>query len=303
MNKQIPNLLLTCLLLISGCASTEKPMQAERTLDLPTWYTNPTTETSELSPVSLLMKTPEHLDIFRRKYELPGWMVYGVVRSLGARELIVTATHKTYTEVKNDLSTVMVVDDIKYDVHVNGIDQALQNIARQCALAENGYKRREVILSHLTRRSGAYVLFCLAPNQRTGMDMLTASDGDQTPMEQFSTESTETQPKPGWSESNTRYESTVIGQITNNNLFDSFRRTEEEAIYDMAKHIVIKQGKIHQASVTEKSESEVALQKNISLSIRGLRIDRRKVDLNMNTCIVTISVPKDGIAVNKIDPK
>ena len=249
------------------------------------------------------MKMPDHLELFRRKYELPGWMIYGVVRSRGTRELIVTATHKSYTEVENDLSSVMVVDDIQYDVNVNGIDQALQKIARECALAENGQKRREVIISHLKRRWGPYVLFSLEPRRVAGLSMLASTDGDKTPMEQFSTASTEIQTKLGWSESSTRYENTLVGAIRNNNFYDSFRRTEEEAVYDMAKNVVIKYSKMREASVLDSNESEASKQNKISLKIKGLRIDRRKVDLLSNTCIVTISVPKDGITTNIISPK
>ena len=159
------------------------------------------------------------------------------------------------------------------------------------------------MISHLMRRSGAYVLFSLEPNQKTGLSLLATADGEETPMEQFSTGSTETKAKPGWSESGERYKNTFIGEIRNNNLFDSFRVTEEEAIYDMAKHIVLKYGKERQESVSSKSESEGDPEKNISLKIKGLRIDRRKVDLDLNNCIVTVSAPKDGVTINKSFPK
>jgi hypothetical protein len=82
---------------MSGCATTENAEDQERYVELPTWYTNPTPEMQNQTAVNLLMKTPEHLDVFRRKYELPGWMIYGVVRCLGAKELMVTAIHKTFT--------------------------------------------------------------------------------------------------------------------------------------------------------------------------------------------------------------
>jgi hypothetical protein len=194
----------------------------------------------------------------------------------------------------------MVVDNIQYDVQIHGIEKAIQKIAKRCALAESGLKRREMLVSHLTRRAGAYVLFSLEPRPESGMELLTKTDGDNTPMERFSSTSEETPDSLGWSATASRYENTFAGEIRNNDLFDSFRRVEEDAIYDMARNIVAQYTSGKQQGSTEDPALNSSSSLNIRLTIKGLRIDRRKVDLKSNNCIVTISAPIDGVSIDKV---
>lgn len=300
MRKILP--LFALLLLFSfGCATNRKDQKPIGIVSMPTWFTAPPPELRECVPVSLKMKTPAHLDSFGIKYELPGWMIYGVVRSLGTKELIINGTCRAYTETVNGLSSEVIVDNIYYDVSVNGTDATLQQIAKDCAIAENELKRREVLASHVKRRFGAYVLFGMDPSADTDNNLLIGSGADDTPMEQFSTETPPADNHVGWSETDTHYENTVMGEISNNDLFDSFRRTEENAIYDFAKNIMVKFSQMSKNVVIGSGNStettEEVRKEEIGLRVCGLHVIRRKVDLTSNTCIVTVTAPKNGITL------
>ncbi len=287
---------LLLLLLVTGCTSTHKNTEPAMSLTLPTWFTAPSNKEMNCVPVRLRMKLPAHLNAFSRKYKLPGWIIYGSVRSLGTKELIVKGTYRTFAKTKPDHTSEVLIDDINYDVSISGIDSALQKIAKECITAENETKRLEVLASHAARQFGTYALFCPKPNATPGKNTSKEPEPDDSPMEEFRTDTPIEITDVGWSESDTHYNTTITGKIRHNDLFYSFMRTEENAIQDLSKTIIIKFIRIRR----KETMTTVSLSKTleeIKIKIRGLHVVRRKADLSSNTCSVTITVPKSGVSL------
>jgi hypothetical protein len=289
-----PSLLL--LLFLTGCASTHKQAKPVKFLTLPTWFTAPSNKEMNCVPVRLRMKSPAHLNAFSRKYKLPGWIIYGSVRSLGTKELTVKGTYRAFAKTKPDQTEEVLVDDINYDVSISGIDSTLQRISKECIIAENETKRLEVLASHAVRQFGTYALFTLKPNVTSNKNPSKEPEPDDTQVEEFRTDTPIEAIDVGWSETGTHYNTTMTGKIEYNDPFYSFMRTEENAIHEISKNIIIKFIRMRRKeSITTVSSSTTS--EEIEIKIRGLHVVRRKADLSSNTCSVTITVPKNGVTL------
>ncbi|OVE75586.1 hypothetical protein BVX97_04150 [bacterium E08(2017)] len=286
MKHHLTLIIICAAAILTGCASTKPDKEEASFLTLPSWYTQPGPDHMHSVPVDLSMRIPSHLLVFRQKYELPAWVIYGAVRSLGTEEITVSAAVRTQTQKNEDASTRTQVTNLSYNVSINGIDDALQSIARKCLIAESRIKYQEVLASHIQQRFGSFILYSLEPNPKPDRSLLIDPSISETETERFSTEDESLQKEFGWLETDTHYVNTVPGPILQNDLLESFRKTEEEAIYDMARNILAQ----HELKDMEPG-------KLINISIKNLYVTRRQVDLSSNLCVVTIKAPKNGVTL------
>ncbi len=292
--------------LLSGCASTPQ-LPRSGSMELPRWLTEPSPLLEKDVPVSLHMSCPEHLDEFCDRYKLPPWVVYGVVRCLGADEFVVNGVFRRFSITDEYGESNVVVDKLHYDVVRRRIERRLRSIARAVGDAETELDRMNVLGSYVRRRFGAFVLFSLdhadavqvAPENFTNLLLETGESLDE--MERFDRDYVAGLGiHPGWTETKDYYQVVQAGGFGYGNPMDSFRRTEEEGIHELARSLVVKFSHLQRQFSSERSIAddvqEEAVREEIVLRMRGVRILRRVVDPGQRACMVTVRVPRDGVA-------
>lgn len=293
-----------------GCRSPRGAYLATRQgeVSLPLWFTSPAGAEQSDVPASMGMVLPDQLKPLAEEYGLPGWAVYGVVRSLGSEEFLVNGVVRTFT-VRDELGeSRVVVDDVYYDVDPTRAEAILAGIARNCAAAETELDRHHALGRFVIERHGSFVLFSLAravPLSETGdkafENLLLTSGEGRAPVETFEPGDTDGFPQIGWEETGTHYVSTMAGRFQYARPIRSFRRVEEDAIKDLAKGLVVKfshMRKGYEDSQVEETGGirEETFREEIRLRMRGVRVTRRVVDLDRCLCLVVVRVPKDGVA-------
>jgi len=269
---------------------------------LPQWFTMPRGDEQTDTPVSLGIQLPDHLVELGDEFGLPHWVVYGVVRSLGAREFLANGTVKTFSVTDEQGESSVVVDDVYYDVPADRIRAILQAITVDCAEAENELARHNVLGVYVRRRFGGIILFSLDHAGELDTNLLLTSGVSNDPMETFDVDKPETLPVIGWRETASHYITTLPGRYMYGNPVLAFRRTEEEAIRDLAKTLMHKFSHMRKAVVDGASGrvddeiKEETYREEITLRMRGVRVLRRAVDVKQGLCLVEVSVPRNGVA-------
>jgi len=291
-------------LVVSGCASPPCAFYTRPgEVQLPEWFTMPKGDEQADTPVNLGVRLPAHLVPLAAEFGLPNWVIYGVVRSLGAREFLANGNVRTFSVSDEGGESSVIVDDVYYDVPAERIRAELAAIARACMSAENKLERHNVLGAFVRRRFGGIILFTLdhAGEQESNLLMTTGESRD--PMEVFDVDHPETMPVVGWRETGSHYITTMPGPFIYGNPVLAFRRTEEDAIRDLAKALLLKFSHMRKAVVdtgTGRVDDEIkeeVYREEITLRMRGVRVVRRVVDVGRGLCLVEVSVPRDGVAL------
>lgn len=281
------------------CGFNTRPSEVK----LPQWFTMPQGDEQADTPVSLGIQLPEHLVALGDEFGLPHWVVYGIVRSLGAREFLANGTVKTFSVSDEQGESSVVIDDVYYDVPVDQIRAILQAIAVDCAEAENELVRHNALGVYVRRRFGGIILFSLDHAGERDTNLLLTSGATTDPMETFDVGVPETLPVIGWRETGSHYITTMPGRYMYGNPVLAFRRTEEEAIRDLAKTLLHKFSHMRKSIVDGASGrvddeiKEDVYREEITLRMRGVRVLRRAVDVEQGLCLVEVSVPRNGVAM------
>ncbi len=310
MNRRKRQILQTAALLlagggvlVAGCrqAGVVRTATHPAEVHLPQWFTAPQADEQRDVPVSLGVQLPPHLSPLAREFRLPNWVIYGVVRSLGADEFLANGIFRSFSVVDERGSSRVVIDDVYYDVPMDQVRRVLSGIATECGAAETERERLDVLGSFVQRRYGGMVLFSLRRGN-DGPNLLLSSGRSTDPAETFARGRTpEPMPVVGWRETGGRTITTMIGTFHYGNAELSFRRTEEEAIRDLAKGLMFKFSHMSKQfieggdKVSEDMKEEV-YREEITLRMRGVRVRRRVVDMERGLCVVEVCVPVDGVA-------
>lgn len=295
-------LLIAVFVVIAGCRSSHCYNAKQFDLKLPEWFTMPRGDAQTDTPVSLGICLPEHLQKLTKEYGLPGWVVYGVVRSLGAREFLANGVIKTFTVTDEYGESSVVVDEIYYDVADVKIRLILASIASACADAKNELDRKNILGGFVVKRFGSIVLFSLDHAGECDGNLLMTTGESSDAMEQFDETHSAELPVVGWKETSTHYITTMPGTFMYGNPVLAFRRTEEEAIRDLAKTLLHKFSHMRKSVVDDASDQvddeikEDVFREEITLRMRGVRVLRRAVDVKNGLCLVEVSVPRNGVA-------
>ena len=298
------------LVLAAGCRAPQVIGPGARQLAYPTWFTSPVGEQQAEAPVSLDMRLPPHLAPLQKVFALPGWVIYGTVRCLGSVEFAVQGNTRVFTVRDEDGETRIVVDDIYYDVASGLVRAVLAQILADCAAGETELDRKNVLGRHVRRRFGGYVLFTLADGDAGAAEgearenPLLVSGASDDAMETFDDGTAAAASKVGWRESAGYYEVTAAGDFRYGDPLGTFRQTEEDAIHDLAKAMVLRFSHMQRAVVEVTRDmtsgtTEDVVREQIGLRMRGVRVVRRIVDPARGVCLVTVRVPRDGVALAK----
>jgi len=286
-----------------GCSSTGGKDAFRVDVKLPRWFTAPTAAQQKDTPVDLGIRLPEHLRKFSDEYGLPGWVVYGVVRSLGSREFVANGKIKTFTVSDDYGESSIVVDEVYYDVSETEIRSVLAGIAAQCAEAETEIERKNILGGFVVRRFGGLVLFSLDCTGRPDGNLLLTTGESRDAMELFSKGENSELPQIGWRETPAAYITTVSGTFMYGSPALAFRRAEEDAIKELAKSLMLKLSHMRK-SFTEDVDGDVVNEidedvycEEITLRMAGVRVLRRAVDMDRGICLVEISVPRSGVSI------
>lgn len=300
------SLLLTSVLGLAsvGCAhgphSRRIPTPVE--LGLPRWFTDPAPDDRSLPPVALGMALPPHLAEFGERHALPGWAVYGVVRALGAEEFVVRGVVRTYSLRDEYGESRHVVEDVHYDVPRTRIEQALTGIQTTCAAGATELERLNALGAHVAQRFGALAQFSLTPLDRRENLLLTTGES-HGPRETFSAGVALT-PHLGWTDGPDEYRVCVAGAFSYSGIFESFRRAEEQAIQELATGLLVKFSQVQRTAVDTGMTggfTEDVSKEELALTLRGLRVNRRLINLSDATCFVEIAIPRAGVAYLTMD--
>jgi len=268
---------------------------------LPLWFTTPPAEDQRDVPVSLGVNLPPHLLPLGKQFGLPHWVIYGVVRSIGAREFLANGTFKSFTVVDEQGESRVVIDDLYYDVPMDKVRQMLASIAMECGEADTERERLDVLGSFVKRRYGSLILFSLDRKVDMKTNLLLTSGKSDDPVETFSVGQPGKMPEIGWKESGGQSVTTMVGPFNYGNAELSFRRTEEESIRDLAKGLMFKFSHMNKSyieggvNVSDDIKEEV-YKEDITLRMRGVKVQRRVVDMARGLCLVEVCVPVGGVA-------
>jgi len=304
MIRAVINLCLAgCIVFISGgCQSSRCCYRNLSETKLPEWFTMPSGAEQSDTPVSMGIRLPKHLQNLSKKYELPNWVVYGVVRSLGSDEFLANGKIKTFQVSDADGEDSIVVDDVYYDVTHDKVDSVLREIVSRCASAENELERQNILGEYVVKRFGGIVLFSLNRAGSAGENLLLTTGESDDAMEVFNKTHPEQLPKIGWRETSTHYITTISGTFMYGNPVLAFRRTEEDAIMDLAKTLLLKLSHMRKSFADDIDKQADGIDEDvyceeITLRMRGVRVQRRVVDVERGLCLVVVSVPRDGVAL------
>lgn len=270
-------------------------------VQLPRWYTEPPIEEQQDVPASLNASLPPHLQPLAVEFHLPDWVIYGVVRSLGAQEFVANGTFRSFSIMDEQGESQVVIDNLYYDVPMEKVHQVLVSIAAECAAAETERGRLDVLGSFVHRRFGGLILFSLSRQSDMKTNLLLTSGKSTDPVELFSRETTETMPKVGWKEADGYTTTTMVGAFHYGNAEQSFRIIEEEAIRDLAKGLMFKYSHMQKNFIeggvnTRDDMKEEVYKEDITLRMRGVAVRRRAVDMGNGLCLVEVCVPVKGVA-------
>ncbi len=289
-------------LLLAGCLHRAPPLhEPVNQIALPLWFTRPPKSEQALVPVDLNMRLPDALTALATAFELPGWVVYGVVRGLGAGEFLANGTFKRFTLSDAQGESSVVADSVVYDVDGGRVRQELNRIATACREAGNELERRHVLGRHVHRRFGGYILFGMVMKP-AGSDNLLLTDGiAEDPMEVFTRDCAPDFPALGWQETAADYIETHAGPFAYGSPVEAFRRTEEEAIRELAKTLLMKFSHMSRDAVSSEQSAggdyrEDVIREEVRLRLRGVRVLRRAVDLERNLCIVQVAVGRSDVS-------
>lgn len=270
-------------------------------VSLPVWFTTPSGDVQHDVPVSLGVTLPPHLVPLAKQFGLPNWVIYGVVRSLGAQEFMANGTYRSFSVVDEQGESSVVIDNLFYDVSMDQARSILMGISAECAQAESERDRLDVLGSFVRRRFGGLVLFSLDRQSDMKTNLLLTSGKSADPMETFEKGSPDTRPKIGWKEEGGYTVTTMVGPFHYGNAEFSFRLTEEEAIRDLAKGLMFKfshmrKGFADSGVNVAGDVKEETYKEEITLKMRGVIVRRRVVDMERGLCLVEVAVPVDGVA-------
>ncbi len=288
---------------VCGCQTAREAFAPRPTeIKLPKWFTQPQGQEQSDSPVNLDVRLPSHLQPLAQEFGLPNWVVYGVVRCLGSREFIANGTVKSFSVTDERGESVVTVDNVYYDVRPRQVRGMLKAIAIECAEAETELARQNVLGAFLLRRFGGIVLFSLDRAGEKKTNLLFVSGSSNDPMETFDVDDSESLPVIGWRETSTHYITTIPGTYMYGNPALAFRRTEENAIRDLAKTLLERFSHMRKSVLDTASDGpddeikEEVVREDIQLRMRGVKVERRAVDVKQGLCLVEVSVPRAGVA-------
>jgi len=304
MVRTIRNLCLSILFILgmNGCRSSHCYYASPSEMKLPEWFTMPQGQDQSDTPVSMGIRLPQHLKVLAEKYELPNWVIYGVVRSLGAGEFLANGTVKTF-RVSDELGEdSVVIDNIYYDVPEARIRSVLDDITAMSVGAENELERQNVLGNYVVRRFGGIILFSLDRAGTLDENLLLTTGETSDAMEIFDEDHPALLPMVGWRETSTHYVITEPGTFMYGNPVLAFRRTEEDAIRSLAKTLLLKLSHMRKSVVYDASDQiddeikEDVYCEEITLRMSGVRVLRWAIDVKRGFCLVEISVPRSGVA-------
>jgi hypothetical protein len=289
---------------LCGCRCTPCRLRPQpQEVKLPMWFTQPQGSEQADTPVNIGIRLPEHLMPLAEEFNLPSWVVYGVVRSLGAQEFLANGTLKMFSVVDSGGESSVVVDDVYYDVPASAIRSDLQAIATACMDAESELDRHNALGVNVHRRFGGILLYSLNAAGAPRSNLLLTSGVSKDPMEAFDSEHPESMPVVGWRETSSHYITTMLGSYLYGNPVLAFRRVEEEAIRDLAKSLLVKFSHMRKSvvdtttGIVDDEIKEEVYREEITLRMRGVRVIRRVVDVDRQLCLVEVSVPRSGVAM------
>ena len=291
------------MLVLSGCGTTSVSRPFVQKVRLPMWFTQPTGSEQADTPVNIGLVLPQHLQPLAEEFGLPNWVVYGVVRSLGSHEFLANGVLKSFSVVDAGGESTVVVDDVYYDVSNEKIRSELGRISVACTTAETERDRHDVLGAYARRRFGGILLFSLDHAGENKSNLLMTSGVSNDPMEVFDSTHPESMPTVGWRETASHYITTMPGPYMYGNPVLAFRRTEEEAIRDLAKTLLHKFSHMRKSVVdntTGRVDDEIkeeVYREELTIRLRGVRVLRRVVDVDRGLCLVELSVPRDGVAM------
>ncbi len=283
----------------TACVVRGRPLE----INLPEWFTRPTTVAADDVPVDIGMRLPADLVPFHKQYgDLPPWVVYGVVRSLGFQEFVVTGVLRAFTLTEGVSENRVVLDTVRYNVSADRVEAVLADVMKAYAEAGDDRARIAYLGRHLRRRFGSYALFSMVGGQTAVEDannllMRSGVSGDQ--METF-TNATEGFDPLGWRETATECRLTLAGEFRYGDAMGSFRKVEEDAIHEMARSVLVSLSHMHrqlgEGVAMAGAVQEDVRREQLVLRMAGVRVLRRMVDLKEGACVVTVAVPKSGIS-------
>lgn len=292
-------------LAFTGCRSAGGPYEPGRIV-LPRWFSEPAGAEQADAPVSLGMVVPPHLQPLVKTYKLPGWIVYGTVRCLGSDEFLVNGTFKRFSLTDDFGESNVVVDELHYDVDRGRIESTLHAIASAASEAETELDRQNVLGGHVRKRFGGFLLFSLnRAAEVAGADarnLLMESGASDDTLEFFTCDMDPgTLPALGWRETASHYTVTYAGAFRYGDLLGSFRRTEEDAIHDLARSLLVKFSHMRRRYTGapddhEEDVQEEVVKEQLRLRLRGVRVTRRMIDMHNSACVVVVTIPRRGVA-------
>ncbi|OGV63675.1 MAG: hypothetical protein A2498_11610 [Lentisphaerae bacterium RIFOXYC12_FULL_60_16] len=285
--------------MLTGSSRAAVPLQ----WSCPLWYSQPRGLEQSDAPVGFDMRLPDHLESFRRRYDIPGWMVYGVVRCLGSDEFLASGICRTYNVADRLGEDRVVVNRIHYEVPEARIRGELESIRTALDAAPDERSRQLVPGPYVKRRFGGFVLFSLNATISTGVagNLLEGSGQTEDPMETFVRGVSAALPAPGWEASGGAYRYTAAGEFRMRDPLRSFRITEEAAIEELVKGVMVLFSGVDRAYTASDGGregddlAEHVAREEVHLRLRGVRVIRRALDLEHGICLVTVTVPKSGI--------
>jgi len=303
---------LAVLVGFSGCETIAPYPVSKPSVSFPAWFSAPSAEEQRDTPVNMGMILPPHLTALAQEYALPGWVVYGVVRCLGADELHAQGTLKTFAVQDALGESRAVVDNIHYDVPAGQAAAVLSRISAAYGAAENEVDRQIVLGNYVKYRYGGFILFSLntgrnvRPGDERAESLLLGTGEWDGATELFEPGQTESMPRIGWQETASHYVVTQPGMFRYGSPVAAFRKTEEDAIYELAKSILFKLSRLEKSAVqkvgNEETETtiddvnEAAWKEEVSVRMRGVRVVRRFLDVDNGLCLVVVRVPKSGVS-------
>jgi hypothetical protein len=292
----------------AGCRTPVSITMPPANVALPVWLTAPEDAEQAQAPCSLGMTLPPHLEPYAREYELPAWAVYGVVRSLGADELLVNGTFRLFILRDRAGESRVQVDKVHYDVATDRTRAELGRLAGALAGAQDEAARLDVLGRHVRRRCGQFILFALEPETPPpgqpceGARLLAGSGQSDTPLERFDVTRPPAQDHTGWRETPDAFVMTTPGEFRYGDPLGTLRATEEEAIYDLARAMVLKFSQLRKDAYAGTGPDgrddvvEEVYKEEVRLRLRGVRVTRRIVDMKSGICLVTVTLPKSGVS-------
>ena len=293
----------------AGCVTEPEPrpeiVLIERTKSraaaLPAWVTNPPAGERGFVPLKVGMRGPPPIEKLARDHQVPAWIAYGVVRTVGAERMLVHGTKKVYRRSGGRTRDDVVIDEITYDVPYDRVVDLLDRIRADTSAgagASAAVEGEDPFDRYVLRREGDLVLFGM---ERPGEDAALRPDLPPDPGG-FDEPAMADVVKHGvrFTEGPDRYTLTLIGGLEEGRVFESLVQTEEEAILELCQSIMVtiasldKDAGIVTARAKDREREEI-YRTSVSVEVRGLVVTRRRVDFVRKECMVSIEVPRQDV--------